>query len=59
MITNNQSKELEAGRLRQKTLSFYDFDEDKSALLKSDTPRNSDGSLMGFAETDQGDIETN
>jgi hypothetical protein len=52
---NKDSEEDEISRkLRLKTLSYYDFDEDKSELL-SGTARNSDGSLMGF--TDTGDIE--
>lgn len=38
-----------------KTLSYFDFDEDKSGLLSGETARNSDGSQMGF--TDSGDIE--
>ena len=54
--TNKDYEEDELSRkLRLKTLSYYDFDEDKSGLLSGQTARNSDGSLMGF--TDPGDIE--
>lgn len=60
MITGkNSNKDYEedelSRKLRLKTLSYYDFDEDKSGLLSGQTARNSDGSLMGF--TDPGDIE--
>lgn len=53
---NNDYEEDEISKkLRLKTLSYYDFDEDKSGLLSGETARNSDGSLMKF--TDSGDIE--
>ena len=55
MLNEDIMHDEETRRLRLKTLSFYDFDEDKSGLLANETPRNSD--TLGFEETDTPDIE--
>jgi hypothetical protein len=53
--SNDYEEDEISKKLRFKTLSYYDFDEDKSGLLSGETARNSDGSHMKFS--DSGDIE--